>query len=433
MTESQIGAQKKQSVRNHMFVLNSIISDVLSSKKKAPIDLNVMDYKQMFDSEEVPICLNALYSAGVKDDIFALICETNTSATVAIKTPGGLTEEANINNRIMQGDVLSPLVSSNMVDQHIGRKAFETGNIYIYKNKVKIPPLAMVDDTLGISECGVKTTVMNQFLNTRTNLMSLQFGHEKCVKMHIGKQHNKNVCSDVTVDAWEEVKEDDNGRIFIKDKFAGKKVMEVVDDKTYLGDLVSKDGKNVKNIKNRTDKSNGNINKIISTLQERPLGKHTFKAFTLLREGLLLGGLLSNSESWINITKKDIDQLEKPDTILQRKALSAMGNPSKVFIMLELGIIPIRYILMKKRMLFLHYILKENKESMIHKVFKALNEDSRKGDFIDLTNKDKLDLNIDLTNIEIESISKWSWKKCCLYLPSRRKLAERKDQGNNIH
>ena len=73
MTESQIGAQKKKSVRNHIFVLNSIISDVLSSVKKAPVDLTVMDYRQMFDAEEVFIGLKALYEAGVQDDIFALI------------------------------------------------------------------------------------------------------------------------------------------------------------------------------------------------------------------------------------------------------------------------------------------------------------------------------------------------------------------------
>ena len=166
MTDSQIGAQRKKSVRNHMFVLNSIMSDVLSSKKKTSIDLNIMDYKQMFDSEEAPICLNALYEAGVKDDIFALICQTNKSATFAIRTPNGITQTTSIYNKIMQGDVLSPLVSSNMVDQHIGKKALETGQFYLYKNKVKIPPLAMVDDTLGISECGVKTASMNQFLNT---------------------------------------------------------------------------------------------------------------------------------------------------------------------------------------------------------------------------------------------------------------------------
>ena len=68
ITDSQIGAQKNKSVRNHTFVLNAIISDVLSSVKKPPIDLCVMDYRQMFDMEELKICLNALYEAGVKND-----------------------------------------------------------------------------------------------------------------------------------------------------------------------------------------------------------------------------------------------------------------------------------------------------------------------------------------------------------------------------
>ena len=67
-----------------------------------------------------------------------------------------------------------------------------------------------------------------------------------------------------------------------------------------------------------------------------------------MREGLLLGGMLANSESWINMTTKNIDELEKPDSILQRKVLSTSGNPSKSFMMLELGLIPIRYVLMQK-------------------------------------------------------------------------------------
>ena len=96
MTDSQIGAQKHKSVRNHIFVLNAIISDVLSSKKKASIDLNIMDYSQMFDAEEVPICLNALYESGVRDDIFALICEANKTASFVVKTPGGHTERTTI-------------------------------------------------------------------------------------------------------------------------------------------------------------------------------------------------------------------------------------------------------------------------------------------------------------------------------------------------
>ena len=48
---------------------------------------------------------------------------------------------------------------------------------------------------------------------------------------------------------------------------------------------------------------------------------------------------------------------------------------------------------------------------MLHRVFTALNEDSRRGDFVFLTNKDRNDLDIDLTNQEIEIMSKLSWKK----------------------
>ena len=63
--------------------------------------------------------------------------------------------------------------------------------------------------------------------------------------------------------------------------------------------------------------------------------------------------------------------------------------------MLELGIIPIRFVLMKKRMQFLHYILNESEESMIRKVFETLNKDSKNGDFICLNNSDRRRLAID--------------------------------------
>ena len=72
-----------------------------------------MDYRQMFDSEEGHICLNALYEAGVQDDIFALISEANGNNVISVKTPNGVTTRGNISNKIMQGDVLGPLLSSN--------------------------------------------------------------------------------------------------------------------------------------------------------------------------------------------------------------------------------------------------------------------------------------------------------------------------------
>ena len=45
--------------------------------------------------------------------------------------------------------------------------------------------------------------------------------------------------------------------------------------------------------------------------------------------------------------------------------------------MLELDIVPIRFVLIKKYLQFIHYILNESEESMIRKVFETLKEDSK--------------------------------------------------------
>ena len=93
MTDSQIGAKKKNSVRNPLFILNSIISDGTSSVKKAPIDLNVMDFRQMFDAEDLSVCLNSFYDAGVQNDILALLYEANRENVISVKTQNVITKK----------------------------------------------------------------------------------------------------------------------------------------------------------------------------------------------------------------------------------------------------------------------------------------------------------------------------------------------------
>ena len=75
----------------------------------------------------------------------------------------------------------------------------------MYKGQVEIPPLIMQNDTLSASTCGYKTTKINNLVNTRTNIMGLQVGREKCVKMHIGKSQNLDICTDGKVDSWKEI------------------------------------------------------------------------------------------------------------------------------------------------------------------------------------------------------------------------------------
>ena len=49
---------------------------------------------------------------------------------------------------------------------------------------------------------------------------------------------------------------------------------------------------------------------------------------------------------------------------------------------LELGIVPIRFEVMKRKILFLQYILQQEKDSMAYNVFQATAQHSFKNDFV---------------------------------------------------
>ena len=58
-----------------------------------------------------------------------------------------------------------------------------------------------------------------------------------------------------------------NGEI-LKDIHETEHKIEEVTEEKYLGDVISKDGKNTKNIKSRVNKGMGSINQIMSILEE---------------------------------------------------------------------------------------------------------------------------------------------------------------------
>ena len=85
---------------------------------------------------------------------------------MVMKTPVGKTRRGSIYNVITQGDVFGPLVCSNQVDKEC---LMEKKYTYTYKGEVEIPPLGMVDDLICISECGHRSSMMNEYISFKTN------------------------------------------------------------------------------------------------------------------------------------------------------------------------------------------------------------------------------------------------------------------------
>ena len=85
----------------------------------------------------------------------------------------------------------------------------------------------------------------------------------------------------------------------------------------------------------------------------------------------MLSSLLLNSEAWVNISDKDIRSLEQTDESLLAKIWGCDAKTSNAFKYLELGIYPIRFEIMKRKIRFLQYILQQDKSSMIYQVLQT--------------------------------------------------------------
>ena len=115
----------------------------------------------------------------------------------------------------------------------------------------------MVDDINAISRCGLDSVSLNTYINTQIELKKLRFhvpnqdGKSKCHKMHIGG--GKESCPELRVHGT---------------------VMENVEEDMYLGDLISSDGKNKKNVEKRISKGLGIITQILNLLEVVSFGQH---------------------------------------------------------------------------------------------------------------------------------------------------------------
>ena len=195
MSDSNIGARRMKNIRNHLFVIHAIINSVVQGNSEC-IDIQIYDLVQAFDSLWVEDCLNDVYDAldeDTKDDKVALLYDINKENKVAVNTAMGQTDRIEIERIVTQGGTWGSLLCSNHIDT-LGRSCRSTGqHMYTYKNKVKVLPLSMVDDLLGVARCGHDSLALNIFINTQIELKKLKFhtadekGKSKCHVMHVGK------------------------------------------------------------------------------------------------------------------------------------------------------------------------------------------------------------------------------------------------------
>jgi hypothetical protein len=216
----------------------------------------------------------------------------------------------------------------------------------------------------------------------------LKLGESKCKHIHVGK--TEKLCPVL--------------------KVHGKNMSKCEVEK-YLGDLVASDCKNKSNISNRRALGIGIISQIMILLDEISFGQYYFEIAVMLRQAMLINSILFNAEVWYGVSDKEVADLEEVDELLLRKILNAHSKTPKEALYLELGCLPIRFILMSRRIMFLHYLLSLDKDQLLAKFFAAQSKFPVKNDWCLTVQENLKEIKLTLSKDEIKRKSTESFKK----------------------
>ena len=334
---------------------------------------------------------NDLWDVGVRDDRFAMIAKLDELAKVVVKTPSGITDKFELNRTVMQGMVFAPIKCSIQI-YSLGRDCLANGDgLYEYKNVVDVPALSMIDDIVGVTSCSDEAIKLNSIINVKIESKKLRLSDSKCYRLHIDKRKKTAKCTVKLLAHDDEIKH--------------------VKTAAYLGDILNEDGSIDDTVKARKDKSFGRISQISSILGSISLGMFYMDISLILRESMLLNGILTNSEIWYNVTEEHLTLLESADNDLMRQIFKAHSKTAIELFFLETAKIPIRFIISKRRRMYYWHIMRQNQNELIKKVYDVQRLIHTKHDWYQLIVNEKKTYEIELTDEEVSKLSKFRFKR----------------------
>ena len=233
-----------------------------------------------------------------------------------------------------------------------------------------------------VAKCGFDSVELNAIVNGKMNVKRLEFNTDKCVKLHVSPNQRKNCCNTKLGDV--EQKTVSCVALEVQDS-----AMKQCDTEKYIGDIVSSDGSNDRNIMNRRSQGFGSISTIFSMLQALSFGYHYVRIWLILRESHLLSKLLLSCESWHRLFSYQIDKLEEIDLAFFHQLFNSYYKTSKEIYRIESGKIPIRYLISMRRIMYWWHILHVKKSDMLFRVYSVKKISPVQGDWVKMLEGDK--------------------------------------------
>ena len=267
----------------------------------------------------------------------------------AAKTRHGITREITMEIGGKQGSRLTGRLFSKLMDM-LAEDFEATGEGFQLTVEFIIATLLWVDDVVTCVDGEKNQNNILEKINKFAINHKLQWGKEKCRVMRFGK-HNEDP----------------------KEWKIGKMAITETDSYKYLGDTLTSDGKNAKNLSERKSKMKISTSTIHSIAANEILNQIETSILLDLHEKINIPGLLVNSEAW-SLSKGEKDELEKIETQTLRDLFDLPVHTPTPAILYSLGTLYTSLRLDMKQLIYLHKLLNRHPTHWTHKTLTTLTD-----------------------------------------------------------
>ena len=345
-TQAQGGGKRGASTYDHLFILRAIMD--IAKKQKRSLFLTFYDVSKAYDNVDNADMLKIMWDKGLKGKAWRILKELNSNLKAKINTRYGQTRTIDMEIGGKQGSRLTGRMFSKLMDM-LQEEIEPTGEGFQLQNDFIVPYLLWVDDVVSCAEGKESQEKMLKRVNDFGVKHKLKWGAAKCNVLKIGKH------KDDTHNEWK----------------LGEELIKETDNYKYLGDIVTSDGKNERNIEARKNKVTASIVAINTIAASEVLRKIETMVLLELHEKIILSALLTNAEAWTLNTanRKELDKTEIQALKYMFDLPTHTPTPAIIY---SFGMLYTQHRFDKKRLLYLHKLLNSKDETWTKRTLMTL-------------------------------------------------------------
>ena len=388
-TEFQCGGTSGRSIGDNLLILNSAVEEF--RERNEDLFILFADLEKCFDQLWLKDCIKEIAEAGMPTGEALYIYLMNKKVKAVVETPVGKTEEFELHEIVRQGTVCAVdlcCVSTDRINK------LEDDGPKLMVSGVEIRHPVFVDDMTGIGGKAVIENMepkMKHLEDTKKYTFNNDEGKSEIMRMELSGRKESQESNPVV-----RVK---RGEIGYTEKYK------------YMGDLYKKTGKNMSKIEKKMERRSYITAEVKRLGSYNEVGNADTSTRRELLEILVKPTLLFNTETWVNVSKLEMDAINRNHYQVLRKTFEQREHVPYYGLLAETGYWPYSYVLIYKRIMFFHHQIHSDERRITRRIVVNQMAMKKKKNWYANVEEwlDRLDM--ERNEEEILEITKSSWKR----------------------